>query len=236
MPPTQNESDEALDGLPEFAPPTGPNPYEESGRAPSPSDGPSTPTSPHPPTSSTPPPNPFREPTDQPPPRSTSSSTASSDDVDKAFDQLGSGLATMGGALLNKATQRKGKAPHDRWLMTEEEANGIGGALGRLAARRVPEELKEGDNAEVLELVTVGGAYIARNAVGLTPTEMATAAHAATSSPRPPAPAPAHPPAAPQGANPFAPTEAPATVVTTEPSPGDLEQAATQASPLVELL
>lgn len=220
--------DGTLDGLPEFGRPRGRDPYEEIDPDPSHDADPSTPTSPPPSTSSTRPPI-TDPPTESPSTAKTTSSSPVSSDVLEGFEQLGTAVAATSGIALNRLTQRRGRAPHRRWLMTEDEAKGIGGAMGRLLAKRVPEELVDGDGGEVLELVTVGGAYLVRNALGVTDEEIdaanADGVPVSEVRPNPFAPAPAAPPH--QG-----PAPAP-TVFVTEPADGDVEAPATHADPAI---
>jgi hypothetical protein len=64
-----------------------------------------------------------------------------------------------------------------RWMLTEDEAQEIGGALARMAARRVPEQLVEGENGDLLVIAATSLGYVLRNALDLSE-ELVAAAEA----------------------------------------------------------
>jgi hypothetical protein len=54
-----------------------------------------------------------------------------------------------------------------RWMLTEEEASEIGGALGRMMARRLPEGLVTGENGDLLVIAGTAAGYLLRNVLEL---------------------------------------------------------------------
>ena len=107
--------------------------------------------------------------------RSTPSSRTSTDGyVSESIPALGKQLAAVVGILLNKLARRK-RPETSLWLMTEEEADGIGGSLARAALRRVPEGLAGEDADDVIEAVAATMAYGIRNVAGVTAEEAAEA-------------------------------------------------------------
>jgi len=195
-------NDASNDALPQFAPV---DPASQPHRAPETPEAPapSTPTNPVPPMPSSPP----TPPTYQPATSSTEErrSPPSSSDDDEAFEldadlvagleQTGVGLAHLAGIGVNKLARRP-QGDH-RWFMTEDEAGTIGGALARIAARRIPDELTEGDGEE---LVTIAGTLVGygmRNAMGITGEQLAAAQPQAPAPPTVPVQIP--PPGTPPG-------------------------------------
>jgi hypothetical protein len=54
-----------------------------------------------------------------------------------------------------------------RWMLTEEEATEIGGALGRMMTRRLPEGLVTGENGDLLVIAGTAAGYLLRNVLEL---------------------------------------------------------------------
>ena len=135
-------------------------------------DDPSTPSSPPQLTTSTQTPGPDSG-QDSPKGNSPSSTASIEPDVGDALGDLGKVAALLVGVGVNKATHQ----PKDstKWLMTEEEAETIGGALARMGARRVPEQLVEGENAEILVIGITLVNYGSRNLLDASPEQMAEA-------------------------------------------------------------
>jgi hypothetical protein len=118
------------------------------------------------PTTSTQNPPPPDEPT-RPPKTPPSSPTSIDPEVDEALAGLGAGAFHVLGVMVNKAAQRRNHSNTRLWLATEDEANAFGDALGRIAARRVPEELADGDGADLLVMGSVALGYGIRNGMGV---------------------------------------------------------------------
>jgi hypothetical protein len=180
---------EELEDLPGFAPTTSdPLIGDEDGDA-----SLSTPASPGPETTSIPPSHPDEEQRGRS--RSHRSSTTSTDNVfSHALPELGVQLALALGALLNKLARRR-RPSTELWLMTEEEARGIGGSLGRIAARKAPEDLVSEEASDVVELAGATLGYGIRNTLGVSASDMAAAADVveATARERAPEPPPERP-------------------------------------------
>lgn len=122
-----------------------------------------------PPTTSIPPKSPPEGPQSA---RSGTSSTASSEppeDVAEAFVELGKGIAAVIGLIFNRVHRRLSGRDSQAWLMTEDECNAIGGALGSMAARRVPAEVAGGDGADAITAVGAALPYVARNVMPAEP-------------------------------------------------------------------
>jgi hypothetical protein len=119
----------------------------------------------------------------------TPSSRTSTDGgyVSEAIPALGRQLAAVVGILLNKLARRK-RPETSLWLMTEEEADGIGGSLARAAVRRIPEELGGEDADDLIEAVAATMAYGIRNIAGVTAAEAAEARQVIDSTAREAAP------------------------------------------------
>ena len=62
-----------------------------------------------------------------------------------------------------------------RWLLTEAEASDLAGAFSRILTRRVPEELIEGENGDLLTIVGTTAGYLIRNVLNLTEEQMTDA-------------------------------------------------------------
>jgi len=119
--------------------------------------------SPPPPTTSPPQPPGSR---DGPSERSGTSSTGSSEppvDLSDAFGELGKGIALVLGLVMNRLHDRMTRRRSDAWLMTEEEAEAVGGAIGHMASRRVPQEVATGDGADAISGVAALIPWAARN-------------------------------------------------------------------------
>jgi hypothetical protein len=176
-----------LGALPQFAPGSPDDP---------PLTHPEAETTPPPPSTSSSPPTPPRQPPDRPATSPKTSSTTSSEDLDEGLANVAGGGLVIGGALLNKWHQKRNRTTGSRvWLPTDDEVQTFGEAAGRIAARRVPDEIKEGDGADIITMGGVLMAYAARNALGISDQDMAHAAD-------PDAPAPA---VAPEPGQPYSP-------------------------------
>ena len=117
--------------------------------------------------------------------------------IDEALAGLAGGLFMLGGLGVNKVTQRK-RPGSTLWVPTQAEAESFGNALGRIAGRRVPEELIDDDMGD---LIVAGGTllgYGMHNALGITGAELEAGAAASAPTydrtPQAPAPATAPPP------------------------------------------
>ncbi len=117
-----------------------------------------------------------------PPSASTSSTTSTdadgddggrqppeiSEELDEALAGLGAGAFHVAGVLVNKAAQRRSHTNTRLWLATEDEAQAFGDAMGRIAARRVPEELAgDTDGADILVMGATALGYVVRNGMGV---------------------------------------------------------------------
>ncbi len=185
----------ALGGLPRFQ-------DVDPGELPPLTDEETSPGPEAPPTTSEPPRHP---PTGSAPPSTSTSSTTSSDaepagprhelpeGVENGLEELATGAAHLAGIALNKLAQRRTRTETRLWLMTEDEARGIAGPLARMAARRAPEELVEGDGADLFEAGGHALGYGLRNVMGVDDVELERRANGAPPTPRP-APEPPPPP------------------------------------------
>jgi hypothetical protein len=106
----------------------------------------------------------------------TSSTTFS--DVEEALAGYGvSGFFLASVGIDNLTSRRRKTPPTGRWLATEEEAERFGDALGRIAARRVPEELVDkGDTADYLIMGEAILTYAIRAGLGLSADQAAQVA------------------------------------------------------------
>jgi hypothetical protein len=143
-------------------------------------------------------------------------------------------------AALNKLAEARTKQKTTRWLATQDEVEAFGGAAGRVARRRVPQELLD-SNENAADFIIMGEVvvtYGARTLLNLSPEEAAQAAQEYIEAQARPAPAPG-PEEGPQAAAQAPPTApAPRTVVgPTEddlaPSSGYGAVAATPSPPSV---
>lgn len=89
------------------------------------------------------------------------------------------------GVVVNRGYYRRTGEASRRWLFTEEEATALAGALGRISARRLPEQLVDGEGGDLFVIVGVTGGYLVRNALGITEAQMTAAAAAAGQVPSP---------------------------------------------------
>lgn len=112
--------------------------------------------------------------TDRPPPQqaappgpSRTSSTPASTEVAEAVGALAASASQVLGIALNKLAQKKRGPATVLWLMTEKEAKSIGDPLGRIAARKAPEELVGKDAGDVIELAAGTLAYASHNVMGI---------------------------------------------------------------------
>jgi hypothetical protein len=178
--PSPKSQDKGLDGLPGFAPLRGGHPsHEELGGQDEEFDESSLPesvdqstTSPQPPTSS------HEEGLE--PRMGGSSSPASTDlpdirpkpielsaDLERGLVNLAGGTFEILGTLANRAYRARTRTQSRLWLVTDDEAEDFGAAAGRIAGRHIPDELKEGDGADVLVMASVGLNYGQRNLAGI---------------------------------------------------------------------
>lgn len=132
------------------------------------------------------------DPSQRPPARPTNSTSSTTfSDVEDALAGYGASifmLATMG---INRASARRTGQPTTRWLATDDEAGRFGEALGRISARRVPEELVDnGDTADYLIMGEAVLTYGIRASLGLSAEEAMAAAAAYAQQPSPPPPGP----------------------------------------------
>jgi hypothetical protein len=256
MPPRRSPADSAgkIESIPSFKTPADPFRPPES----------SPPASPGLETNSESPPSP--QVITQPVAPTTTSSPGSSDpdtpprpeihldrDTAEALEAMATGVAHLGGLALNKVADRRQPIKTDRWKMTEDEAGAIGSAVASLATKRLPEAVTEGDGPELLQITSVLVGYGIRNALNVSPAEMARATEDfAAGRPAPgPGSVPPPPPVnqwptaplprtwAPQPQAPAPAPPAPAPRPAPAPAPGAIDGVAppaTQASDVIELL
>lgn len=137
----------------------------------------------------TPPPTPS-SPESPPPPASSTSHSSTTSDSSSSRDTLAAGLGaasedvidamalpvvTAVGVLANRAYYKRTGERSERWRFTQAEATALGGALGRIAANRLPEQLVEGEGGDLFVIVAVAGGYLVRNAFGISEDEMIAA-------------------------------------------------------------
>lgn len=67
----------------------------------------------------------------------------------------------------NRLYQRRTGEASARWMLTDDEAQEIGGAFARILARRVPEQLVAGENGDFLVIAATAAGYVIRNALDL---------------------------------------------------------------------
>lgn len=102
-------------------------------------------------------------------PRTSSrTSTELPGEATEALAGVFTGLAELAGLGLNRATRRR----DDRWLLTDDEATGLGDALSRIAARRIPEELIEEENGDLFTVGAITVGYGMRNLMGVTASDV----------------------------------------------------------------
>ncbi len=198
---TQPPADEAE--LPGFRTPQSPGPDHHPDELSPTLPGPSTTSSP--PTSASPSP-PAGAPDDSS--RSTTGSTDEdhpvklSEELRDELENFSGGLFELAGLAVNKMMKARTHSNTRLWLVTEDEAEAFAAPAGRIAARRVPEELQEGDGADALIMGSVLLGYGMRNLTGVTDEELARREGAVPAeswpaeqaAPPPPPPPPAPPP------------------------------------------
>jgi hypothetical protein len=143
---------------------------------------------------------------------------------DGAGDMAGAAFQTIGIILNRRENMRRaarGRPQTDLWLPTEDEVLGLGEALGRIGERHIPDEVKQGDGADMIQIAGVALTYLARNALGVSASEFDAAAAGA---PRPQGPPQV--PTTPQGP-PQAPPPVPARPASVSVQPDDLAPAET---------
>lgn len=142
--------------------------------------------------------------------------------VGDALDNLAGDAFEVAGVLINKAFRARTKTESTLWLVSPEESTAFAEAAGRIAARRLPEELKaEGDASDMLVMGAVALGYVAHNAMGIAGAELAAAQELlmAPGTQAAPAPAPAPVATPPSPVAPPAPIPAqPAATVRTQAS------------------
>lgn len=128
------------------------------------------------------------------------------------------------GILANRTYVRRTLDYSDRWLFTEEESGALAGALGRIAARRLPEQLVEGEGGDLLVIVGVTGGYLVRNALGISEAQVQAATREEGAAPGPARPATSAPapgdPVERAGEPAAAPAQGPRTAPPDQGSPG----------------
>lgn len=130
----------------------------------------------------------------------TSTRRSTDPDVDEVLGALAAGTAQVLSVVANKAVRRRAGVPTTRWLMTEDEAKALGEPLGKMATRKAPDAVTEGDGPDLVAAAAAILIYAARNLAGVSADEFdATVAaarvhdaqHPAEAQPAPaPAPAP----------------------------------------------
>lgn len=174
---------------PESPDPTRSSPSSEAPPTPSP-----TPTSPPPPPSgpaSTTSPSSTASTSERPDPGAVGISAGVGAVGGEVVDAMALPLVQALGVLVNRTYTRRTGDYSPRWLFTADESEALAGALGRITARRLPEQLVEGEGGDVFLIIGVTGGYLVRNAIGITEAQMAAAA---ASRDEGPGPAPASPP------------------------------------------
>jgi hypothetical protein len=187
------DDDPLPEGVTHLSDPTPPEPPPPNHRPPPAGAGTGPTTAPGPSTSS-------RTSTDEPSPPSGGPFDAELEErIDEALAGLAGGLFQLAGIGVNRATQRK--RPGSRlWIPTEAETQTFGDALGRIAGRRVPEEMVTDDAGDLLVAGSTLLGYGMHNALGITGDElearMAGEPAYTPPQPAPPAPTTAPPPRA----------------------------------------
>lgn len=95
-----------------------------------------------------------------------SSPVSISDELHAELENLTGGVFELAGVAINRVVKMRSRSNTRLWLVTEEEAEDFGTAAARILERRVPEELAEGDGADVLIMGSVLLGYGMRNAAG----------------------------------------------------------------------
>lgn len=211
MPSSQSQSD-ALGDLPGFRPmeETELPPLEESDEV---DEGPSLPESMD--LSTTSPPSTTHPPAASPGERTRSTSSQGSTDDDERpppprpavslsgeleeeLVYLTGGAFETVGAVLNRLERRRTRSATRMWLVSQEEAERFGTAAGRIAGRHIPDELKQGDGADLVIMGSVALGYVQGNLAGRDDLERSGQLPAPVQPPPPVAPAsprPVQPPA-----------------------------------------
>jgi hypothetical protein len=211
--------DPDLDELPGFSPteeeaPAVSLPDEPAGEPgldePSPPESPvlsTTSPSPSPPQSAPEPPS-----TPSPP-----TGTSSEPDVEllDGLEYLAGGLFELVGHFLNRMVRVRRRGQRTTlWIVSDAEAEAFAAPMARIAERRLPEELKQGDAKDLIIAGSVATEYATHNAAGVPgvqggPVESAPPPPAPAPQPATTAPAPPPPPPPPGTEPPSVPAEAP---------------------------
>lgn len=150
-------ADDELGDLPGFKAPA--EPLEE--------DHPDQATSPAGPSTTLPPPEETSPPAADPGDTRPSSTPVSiSAELRDELENLTGGAFELAGLAANKFMQRRTRSNTRLWIVSEDEAEDFGAAAGRILARRVPEELAEGDGADAVIIGSVVLGYAMRNIAG----------------------------------------------------------------------
>jgi len=181
-------------------------------------DEPSRPESRAPSTTS---PSPSR-PESAPEPPSTPSpptETSSEPDVEllDGLEYLAGGLFELVGHFLNRMVRVRRRGQRTTlWIVSDEEAEAFAAPMARIAERRLPDELKQGDAKDLIIAGSVATEYATHNAAGIPgvgPDTVETALPPPAPAPQQPAPTgappPPPPPPPPGTEQPSVPAEAP---------------------------
>lgn len=95
-----------------------------------------------------------------------SSPVSISAELHDELENLTGGVFELAGVAINRLVKIRSRSNTRLWLVTEEEAEDFGTAAARILERRVPEELAEGDGADVLIMGSVLLGYGMRNFSG----------------------------------------------------------------------
>jgi hypothetical protein len=213
--------DPDLDELPGFGPteeeppavglPDEPDDGEwQSAPEPSPSESPAPSTtsqSPSPPQSA------LERPSTPSPPTETSSEP----DVEllDGLEYLAGGLFELVGHFLNRMVRIRRRGQRTTlWIVSDDEAEAFAAPMARIAERRLPEELKQGDAKDLIIAGSVATEYATHNAAGIPGVEAGAVEAAPPPVPAPEpaaatAPPPLPPPPPPGTEQPSVPAEAP---------------------------
>lgn len=114
--------------------------------------------------------------------------------VEEFSEELGSlagGAFEMLGVGMNKVMARRTRTRSTLWLATDDEIAVFGEAAGRIADRKIPDSLKEGDIGDAIIMGGVIVQYAGRNLAGITREELERGAVPAIAYDQaPPAPSP----------------------------------------------
>ena len=156
---------------------------------------------------------PYREPASTVPDSASQPSpiSISPEDFEDELTNLGANAFELGGIAINRFMRKRNRTPLSTlWLATDDEAEAFGGAVSRMALRRVPEELRQGDPADLIVMGSVVVGYAMHNMAGV---DGATMEHPQRPGEHSPPPTQAPPPPAPP-----APTPGPTAPVEAEPA------------------